>query len=130
MLNNWFDELFLWSNTVRCAVYPTIFCKNSVKLTFPLKSYTVNQFDEKFLQWGKFSEITTLWVSIIFHFSTLCKFSWISFLRIQSKTSVKSTFRLTYLLISLVIMHTTKLVSRNSFTFNFTLTATAITIFF
>ena len=39
---------------------PTIFCKNSVKLTFSLKSYTVNQFDGKFLQWGKISEISTL----------------------------------------------------------------------
>ena len=39
---------------------PTIFCKNSVKLTFSLKSYTVNQFDEKILLWGKISEITTL----------------------------------------------------------------------
>ena len=37
---------------------PTIFCKNSVKLTVSLKSYAVNQFDEKFLQWGKISEIT------------------------------------------------------------------------
>ena len=40
---------------------PTIFWKNSVKLTFSLKSYTADQFDEKFLQWGKISEITTLW---------------------------------------------------------------------
>ena len=40
---------------------PTIFCKNSVKSTFLLKSYTANQFDEKNLQWGKIYEITTLW---------------------------------------------------------------------
>ena len=33
---------------------PTIYCKNSVKLTFSLKSYTVNQFDEKFFSGGKF----------------------------------------------------------------------------
>ena len=45
-----------------CKIFsPTIFCKNSVKLTFSLKSYTVNQFDEKNFQWGKVSEITTLW---------------------------------------------------------------------
>ena len=46
---------------------PTIFCKNSVKLTFSLKGYTVNQFDGKFLQWGKISEISTLWKSTIKH---------------------------------------------------------------
>ena len=40
--------------------FPPIFCKSSVKLTFSLKSYTVNQFDEKFLQWGKIPEITTV----------------------------------------------------------------------
>ena len=40
-----------------CKFSPTIFCKNSVKLTFSLKSYTVNQFDEKFLQWGKISKL-------------------------------------------------------------------------
>ena len=38
---------------------PRFFCKNSVKLTFSLKSYAVNQFDEKFFQWGKISENTT-----------------------------------------------------------------------
>ena len=38
------------------------FCKNSVKLNFSLKSYTVNQFDEKIFQWGKISEISTLCV--------------------------------------------------------------------
>ena len=44
-----------------CKIFPpTIFCKNSVKSTFSLKSYTVNQFDEKILLWGKISEITTL----------------------------------------------------------------------
>ena len=37
-----------------------LFIKNSIKLTFPQKSYTVDQFDEKFLLWGKISEITTL----------------------------------------------------------------------
>ena len=41
---------------------PTIFCKISVKWTFSLKSYTVNQFDEKIFQWGKISEISTLCV--------------------------------------------------------------------
>ena len=41
---------------------PGFFCKISVKLTFSLKSSTVNQFDEKILQWGKISEITTLCV--------------------------------------------------------------------
>ena len=40
---------------------PMIFCKNSVKLILSLKSYTENQFDEKFLHWGKISEISTLW---------------------------------------------------------------------
>ena len=35
-----------------------IFCINSDKSTFSLKSYTVNQFDEKFLKWGKISETT------------------------------------------------------------------------
>ena len=43
-----------------------IFCKNSVKLTFSLKSYTVNQLDEKFLQWGKFPKLPhcgTVWKS-------------------------------------------------------------------
>ena len=45
---------------------PAIFCKNSVKSTFSLKSYTVNQFDEKILQWGKISEIFTLWHTICF----------------------------------------------------------------
>ena len=39
---------------------PRFFCKNSVKSTFSLKSYTVNQFDDKFSQWGKISEISTL----------------------------------------------------------------------
>jgi len=29
-------------------------------LTFSLKNYTVNQFDGKFLQWEKISEISTL----------------------------------------------------------------------
>ena len=37
-----------------------IFYKNFVKLTFSLKSYTVDQFDENILQWGKIYEITTL----------------------------------------------------------------------
>ena len=36
------------SNTVCENFSPAIFCKNSVKLTFSLKSYTVNQFDEKY----------------------------------------------------------------------------------
>ena len=40
--------------------HATIICKNSVKLTIPLKSYTVYHFEEIFLQWGKISEITTL----------------------------------------------------------------------
>ena len=39
----------------------TIFCKTSVKLTFSLKSYTVNQFDENIFHWGKISEITALY---------------------------------------------------------------------
>ena len=34
-----------------------IFCINSDKSTFSLKSYTVNQFDEKILQWGKFLKL-------------------------------------------------------------------------
>ena len=58
---------------------PTIFCKHSVKLTVSLKSYAVNQFDEKFLQWGKISEITTLWVAQLWQ---------------MAKNSVKSTFSL------------------------------------
>ena len=37
---------------------PAIFSKNSVKSTFSVKSYT--KVDEKILQWGKISEITTL----------------------------------------------------------------------
>ena len=40
-----------------CKVFPQDFCKNSVNLTFSLKSYTVNQFDEKFLQWGKITKL-------------------------------------------------------------------------
>ena len=47
---------------------PTIFCKNSVKLTFSLKSFTVNQFDEKIFKWRILYEITTLW-----HFLGLSK---------------------------------------------------------
>ena len=42
---------------------PRFFCKNFVKVTFLLKSYTVNWFHEKFLKWGKISGITTLWKS-------------------------------------------------------------------
>ena len=42
-----------------CKFFPHDFLKNFVKLTFSLKSYTVNQFDEKILQLGKISEITT-----------------------------------------------------------------------
>ena len=45
---------------------PRFFCKNFVKSNILLKSYTVNQFDEKISQWGKISEIFTLW-------STNCK---------------------------------------------------------
>ena len=48
---------------------PTIFCKNSVKSTFTLESYTVNQFDEKILQWGKISEITTLCKRVLLRYS-------------------------------------------------------------
>ena len=55
------------SRNFQCTVWkfanfsPTIFCKNSVKLTFSLKSYTsyVNQFDEKILKWGNISEVNT-----------------------------------------------------------------------
>ena len=33
-------------------IFPlTIFCKNSVKVTFSLKNYTVSQFDEKSFRW-------------------------------------------------------------------------------
>ena len=41
----------------------TIFLQKFRQINFFTKesSYTVNQFDEKFLQWGKISEITTLW---------------------------------------------------------------------
>ena len=39
---------------------PRLFCKNFVKVIFSLKSYTVYQFDEKNLQWGKIFEITSL----------------------------------------------------------------------
>ena len=39
---------------------PRFFCKNFVKLNISVKSYTVNQFDEKFSQWGKISEISIL----------------------------------------------------------------------
>ena len=54
-----------------CKIFPpTIFCKNSVKSTFSLKSYTVNQFDE-FLQWGKISEISTLCNSTFSHCDSL-----------------------------------------------------------
>ena len=43
-----------------CEFFPhDFFCKNFVKLNILLKSYTVNQFDEKFSQWGKISEIST-----------------------------------------------------------------------
>ena len=50
--------------------FPKVFCKNSVKLTFSLKSYTVHQFDEKSLQWGKISEITTLCTSHVKNISS------------------------------------------------------------
>ena len=54
-------SFFLW-NTVRkmhsvemCEFFPRdFFCKNFVKLNILLKSYTVNQFDEKLSQRGKF----------------------------------------------------------------------------
>ena len=41
---------------------PTIFLQKFRQINFftALKSYTVNQFDEKILQWGKIFEITTL----------------------------------------------------------------------
>ena len=72
-LKSWFDKIFFWQDTVwKFANFsPTNFCKNSVKLTFSLKSYTINQFDENFLQWGKISEITTLWTVNFSFFHTV-----------------------------------------------------------
>ena len=61
---NWFMEVLLkvysaqWGNL---QLFPPRFLsKNFVKLNILLKSYTVNQFHEKYSQWGKISEISTL----------------------------------------------------------------------
>ena len=73
LLNEWLDEIFLrWDTVWKFANFsPTTFCENSVKLTFSLNSYTVNQFDEKCLQWGKITVITTLWWEQISVISTV-----------------------------------------------------------
>ena len=52
---------------------PQFFAKNSIKLTFSLKNYTVSQFDEKFFKWGKISEITTLWHHCIAQYGNFAK---------------------------------------------------------
>ena len=61
---NWFMEVLLkvysaqWGNL---QLFPPRFLsKNFVKLNILLKSYTVNQFDEKIFAVGKISEISTL----------------------------------------------------------------------
>ena len=47
-----------------CKFSPTIFLQKFRQIKYFTKelSYTVNQFDEKFSQWGKMSEISTLTV--------------------------------------------------------------------
>ena len=73
----WRDTVWKFAN-----FSPTIYCKNSVKSSFSLKSYTLNQFDEKILQWGKTSEITTLCtvkISKFFSHDFLQKFRQINF---------------------------------------------------
>ena len=52
-----------------CEFFPhDFFCKNFVKLNILLKSYTVNQFDEKFSQWGKFLKFPHCAIEKMFDF--------------------------------------------------------------
>ena len=66
LLKSWFDEIFFWWESTLFWVLT----KNSVKLTFSLKSYTViyksvNQFDEKIFQWGEtFRNYHTVFLSL------------------------------------------------------------------
>jgi len=59
---NWFHVKSEWQTQCgNLQIFPPrFFCKNFVKSNILLKSYTVNQFDEKISQWGKISEISTL----------------------------------------------------------------------